>query len=354
MSNFTPRLNDTGLNTLAYYTSDNPFYPETIDIGNCTWYAWGRFFEEGEPPTRPALARTDAYTWYGYSDGYERGQLPKLGAVLCFSGGNYSGLGHVCVVEEIHPDGSITVSESGYEAYYFRTNTRVPGGSYPYSNATEGYTFQGFIYNPYVQAAPPEPDNWISANRYLTRAEMDSNAVKFYYEMTRLGVSYSAILGMLANLEAESTINPGIWENLDPYVGGYGLVQWTPYTKYSEWAGANWENNGLKECERIIYEANNGIQWFANPAAPDYGYPASPPISFLDYITDMGDPKTLADYWTLYYEHPNESYIADRLAQHQAQVNYYDTLLGGGAPTPIVKKILWLLMKAAKNKRARA
>lgn len=351
---FTPRLNDTGLDTLAYYTSDNPFYPGTIDIGNCTWYAWGRFYEEGDPPTRPALSQSDAYQWYGYSDGYERGQTPKLGAIACFSGGNFSGLGHVCVVEEIHQDGSITVSESGYQGYYFRTNTRTPGGAYPYSNATEGYNFQGFIYNPYVQTTPPEPSSWITGNRYLSRSEQDQNAIKFYYRARALGASYNAILGMLANIESESTINPGIWESLDPYAGGYGLVQWTPYTKYSEWAGTGWENNGDKEVERIYYESQNGLQWFANPAAPDHGYPASPPVTFAEFWESNLDPKVLADYWILYYEHPGESYIAGRIAQHQAQVDYYNNLLGGGVgPTPGIVKKIWLYLKAAKDRRTK-
>ena len=280
--------------------------------------------------------------------------MPKLGAVICYSGGNYSGDGHVAVVEQINADGTIVVSESGYNAYFFRTRTADPNNSYPYSNPTDGYTFLGFIYNSLVDAAPPEPASWITGNRYLSRSEMDQNAIKFYYEMTRLGVGYNAILGMLANLEVESNINPGIWESLDPYNGGYGLTQWTPYTKYSNWAGANWEDNGLKECERIVYEAGNGLQWFANPAAPDHGYPENPPITFLDYLSSNELPKTLADYWTLYYEHPAEYVIASRLAQHQSQVDYYDALLGGGSPPSPVKKILWLLMKAAKNKRERA
>ena len=180
---------------------------------------------------------------------------------------------------------------------------------------------------------------------------MDNNAIKFYYTMTRLGASYNAILAMLANIEVESNINPGIWESLAPYEGGYGLTQWTPYTKYSDWAGSGWQNNGQRECERIKYEANNGLQWFANGAAPDHGYPYSPPISFGDFFISGQDPKTLADYWILYYEHPAESQIAGRIADHQAQVEYYNNLLGGGGP--VTRKMLWLLMKAAKNKRSR-
>lgn len=366
---FSPRLDKANLfnNTLEYYIplqqvgEGNPFenYDPVDDIyGNCTWFAFGRFWECGTPPTLPHLPTGNAGDWYNANDGYERGLTPRLGAVICFRGGNqsagFSGLGHVAIVEEIHADGTITVGESGWSAYDWRLNTRDPAESYPYSNSWEQYEFQGFIYNPYVTTAPPEPSSWITGNRYLSRSEQDQNAIKFYYRARALGASYNAILGMLANIESESTINPGIWESLDPYAGGYGLVQWTPYTKYSDWAGTGWENNGDKEVERIYYESQNGLQWFANPAAPDHGYPASPPVTFAQFWASNLDTKTLADYWILYYEHPGESYIAGRIAQHQAQVDYYNNLLGGGVgPTPGMVKKIWLYLKAAKDRKTK-
>ena len=50
-------------------------------------------------------------------------------------------------------------------------------------------------------ALPPEPANWISGNFVPSQSQMDQNAIKFAYEMARLGVSsYNAILGMLANI----------------------------------------------------------------------------------------------------------------------------------------------------------
>ena len=367
---FTPRLNSDGTsrnNPLIYYTEGqstdgNPYVTSAYDEGNCTWYAFGRFWECGTPPTRPTNklgyvngVYTDAYLWWGASDGYQRGQTPKLGAVVCYSGGNYSGLGHVAVVEEINPDGTIVVSESGWDAYRWRLRTADPNNIYPYSNPTDGYTFQGFIYNPYVEGgAPPEPDNWITGNRYLDRSEMDNNAIKFYYTMSRLGFSYNAILGMLANIQSESTINPAIWESLTPYGGGYGLVQWTPYTKYSDWAGSGWEANGQRECERIDYEAQLGLQWFSNPSAPDIGYPISPPVTFLEFKTSNADPTTLADYWTLYYEHPREDLLPSRQQENIINVDYYNRLLGGGSPTPPSKHIKWWLAYTILRRRKNA
>lgn len=314
--------------------SDNPFYNAGYGLPNCTCYAWGRFWEiqGGTADTRPRLSTANAEDWYNYNDGYTRGTTPQLGAVLCFADGPFSGDGHVCVVEQINGDGSIICSNSAYGGQYFYLTTLYPQDNYV---PATGYIFQGFIYNPGGGGgAPPEPDNWISANRFLSGSEMDNNAIKFYYTMTRLGFSYNAILGMLANLQSESTINPGIWESLNPYSGGYGLVQWTPYTKYSDWAGSGWENNGQKECERINYESENGLQWFGNPSAGDIGYPTTPPVSFAEFKTSNLDPVTLADYWLLYYEHPREDLLPSRHSENVNNVQYYNTLLNGGGPIP--------------------
>lgn len=115
--------------------------------------------------------------------------------------------------------------------------------------------------------------------------------------------SKNAISAMLGNMEAESGINPGIWESLIPYGTGYGLTQWTPYTKYSDWAisagFSAWENNGPAECSRIVYEAQNNIQWFYNSQVGQ-----SPPITFTQYTISALPINTLSDYWLYFYEHP--------------------------------------------------
>jgi surface antigen len=80
-------------------------------LPNCTAYAWGRFYEI--IGSRPTLSTSNAEDWWGYTaDGYERGQTPKLGAVICWSKGQVGawhddGAGHVAIVEQINPDGSI-------------------------------------------------------------------------------------------------------------------------------------------------------------------------------------------------------------------------------------------------------
>ena len=55
---------------------------------------------------------------------------------------------------------------------------------------------------------------------------MQNNAVLLWSYFKAQGWTLNAVAAMLGNMQSESTINPGIWEGLDPFVGGYGLVQW--------------------------------------------------------------------------------------------------------------------------------
>ena len=110
---------------------------------------------------------------------------------------------------------------------------------------------------------------WITGNRVLTESEMEHNAIEVWNSFKVWDWTLNAVAGMLGNMQAESTINPGRWENGVPYGGGYGLVQWTPYTNYSNWAGEGWENNGTKQVSRIIYEwEGNYQQWIATGRYP--------------------------------------------------------------------------------------
>ena len=113
-------------------------------LPNCVGYAWGRWreilgkFHE--------LSRGNAEVWWGKKDGYERSQTPRLGSVACWRKGSANmatdGAGHVAIVEEIHADGSITISNSDYGGTRFYTKKLKKGF------ALAGLTFQGFIHLP--------------------------------------------------------------------------------------------------------------------------------------------------------------------------------------------------------------
>lgn len=160
---FTPRLDSTGMLDDYKWYSQNPFYLAGWGLPNCTCYAWGRFWEiaggsGGDLPNGPTTLSTgDAETWYTHPDGYQRGSTPQLGAIACYADGDFSGLGHVCVLEQYNNDGTWTVSESALNGYYFRaSHTIASNGDYGYGN----YTFQGFIYNPWADQPSGTTDIW--------------------------------------------------------------------------------------------------------------------------------------------------------------------------------------------------
>lgn len=185
--------------------------------------------------------------------------------------------------------------------------------------------------------------SWISKNMFLSDDDMKVNARLVYKRLKKHGFSVNAIAGILGNMEAESTINPGIWEGLQPYIGGYGLVQWTPYEKYADWAGEGWQNNGDMECDRIAYEFDEGIQYYPTS---DY------PISAAEYKTSLESPETLAAAWMYNYERP-WSYDNCWYRQERARW-WYDWLLSSDKDEPSepaapkeVKHISWLLTHRA-------
>lgn len=122
-------------------------------LPNCVGYCWGRVYELSkqygtELPTRSTLPPVNAKNWLS-STKWATGTQPRLGAVICWGGGEY---GHVGMVEKItlNDDGtavmSIGIGESAWLMYVFSYITRYPGNNFDYSSK---YKFQGFIYPPY-------------------------------------------------------------------------------------------------------------------------------------------------------------------------------------------------------------
>lgn len=172
----------------------------------------------------------------------------------------------------------------------------------------------------------------IAGNYYLSRAQTEENAKEFYNYMLSHGFNVYAVCAMLGNIQVESGVNPGIWENLNKgnLSGGYGLTQWTPATKVLNWLSDNGYNmdSGVGQMERIIFEKNNGLQW---------GSTESYPLTFNEFanytnssMTDEDICKYLANAFLRNYERP------DNQNQPQRGVNAYNWFLffGGERPEP--------------------
>ena len=106
----------------------------------------------------------------------------------------------------------------------------------------------------------------------LTQDEKETNARLAMTYLRQHGFTIYAAAGIVGNMWAESMLNPGQWEGDTPNSGGYGLVQWTPYTLYSQWAGQGWENNGPKEMERILYEREQGLEFYPSTHYPQWNW----------------------------------------------------------------------------------
>lgn len=97
--------------TIAYGTARNSYAP-----GNCTAYAYNRRVQLGLPVGQ---FWGNAATWASLArgEGYVVNNVPSVGAIMQ-NGGGY---GHVAIVEEILPNGDLSVSEM---------NAYVPGGGF--------------------------------------------------------------------------------------------------------------------------------------------------------------------------------------------------------------------------------
>lgn len=162
-----------------------------------------------------------------------------------------------------------------------------------------------------------------SGNRFLSLAEMTVNAQYILDYLLADGWTKNAICGMLGNMQTESTINPGIWENLNEgnMTGGFGLVQWTPASKYTNWADLNslvWEAMD-SNLLRILYEVENNIQWI------------HPTMSFSQFTQSTDTAYNLGMLFLAHYERPAEPNQPARGTQAEY---WYDTLEGGGVIDP--------------------
>ena len=200
---FKPRKTAPGTNDKNWlHTSKGGFNSCILISGNsclpnCVGYAWGRFREL--LGYTPKLCRGNAENWYSYKDGYKRGKTPKLGAVICYAkgkAGNASdGAGHVAIVEEIYPDGSILVSQSVYGGARFGTKKLAKG------YAWGSLTFQGFIYPP-VDFATDQVEYY--AGYIKTLCDLNLHSLPSWDKSTNYGVAKKGtVLQVVGRIKVE-------------------------------------------------------------------------------------------------------------------------------------------------------
>lgn len=154
-------------------------------------------------------------------------------------------------------------------------------------------------------------NEWIKGNRWLTIGEMQNNATIIFNELLKNGFTLESICGLLGNTGGvytlgESSINPGIWQNLTPNpVLGFGLFQWTPSTNYTNWADVNGydHDDGYGQLDWLINQTVPTGQWI-----PTSDYPET----FNEFKASTKDPEYLAYVFLNNFERPANRNQPDR------------------------------------------
>lgn len=182
----------------------------------------------------------------------------------------------------------------------------------------------------------------------ITIEQIQGNVQMIYYYFKNKGWNDYPIAAMLGNMRYEGELNPGQWqhghavEEMPAEGVGFGLVQWTPWTKYTLWAEnyGDWRTNWNLQLDRIQWECDNNQQWVQR-----HGYT----LTFKQFTesasTDI-DWLTMAWFWCYEYGTPLE---AQRKAAAREWLAYIQTLPPGPGPgpTPSTRRHMpiWMMLK---------
>lgn len=168
--------------------------------------------------------------------------------------------------------------------------------------------------------------------------EQKKNAIYVYQVLRDNGWEFTPIIALIGNLYRESHINPGLHESGG---SGFGLVQWTPKSKYTNWTGRKSKNEGDidDQLARIIWEKDNGQQWQTNRYGKGYN------ISFKEFIKDTTHSlKWLVEAFCWNYEGPGVPAMEERIEGANFYYKYiltncvFEPRLSVNKPTSIKNK----------------
>ena len=174
---------------------------------------------------------------------------------------------------------------------------------------------------------------WISEyQRWLSESESLQNAQLVANHLIPQGWTKESVSALCGNMRHESSINPDMYEfNYDwSQDRGYGLVQWTPRSKYWDWAVARNlpPRDGDSQLARIDYEVDQNIQWIPTPNYPE---------TYAEFRSSTKSMDYLVPCFTWNYERPNaesgQQSMSDRIAFAKRCLNELDFSGSGGGST---------------------
>lgn len=152
---YKPRFSEPAKSSMYYYGNQNIYHACGMGMqhkkngvmgyyGNCTAYAWGRMWELTGARYTGFCGNAEDMFEAAKKCGLKTGNTPKLGSFIIWASGSVKnsadGCGHIACVEQINADGSIVVSESGWNSYLFKVEA-IPK---PYKRYD--YKLLGFVY----------------------------------------------------------------------------------------------------------------------------------------------------------------------------------------------------------------
>ncbi len=172
----------------------------------------------------------------------------------------------------------------------------------------------------------PKPDGEVCLNTEgnIVRSDQEKSTEYIFKYLKALGFSDNAICAILGNVMQECTMNPALLENNNEDKKGYGIMQWTHYSKYLNRAVgdgmialpkmrkideyANKPNETLTDGTVIDYKknlmqsqlecmlwgcTNTGDQWY-NPSKVKYINHTGKDMTFAEFMTSSENVKVLA------------------------------------------------------------
>ena len=211
----------------------------------------------------------------------------------------------------------------------------------------EAFTMSSFIYV-VTDSAP----GWtLYGSEQTNNAQCVADKLSRYRFNGSEHITKEAMAGIVANMTWESGLNPGQWEigyNYDPN-SGFGLAQWTPSTKISNYIGSTDPDLMADGDMQVDYLLDTPAQWSTTYVDMNTGYSAyydvTVPIlpTMEDYFRSTDSPEDLAVAWMVYWERGNALY-AHFTERRQYADYWYNNLDYSYVP-------IWLLAKAADNWR---
>lgn len=188
---------------------------------------------------------------------------------------------------------------------------------------------------------------WISDDRYLSQSEQENNANIIINYYRSIGIDDNTIAAILGNMQAESTLSPGLNERGGG--GGYGLVQWTPKSDLinaCNTLGLSPYTSGDVQIQVIIQEINGSPsvrQWYTSQAFIENYYNSGATSDMIgitgnDFLHNtMGwTPDKLAVLFMAGYERPSyDPNINHYTNRQQYALNWFTYMGGVIPPTPI-------------------